>query len=80
MSAGGVSSTWRRGRFLVQEDVTSLDGEPIGRLSSGAPSPSLDNTGIGIGYLANVKEGDEVLVVASPRKSVRAVVVRPPFY
>ena len=61
------------------KDVTSLDGEPIGRLSSGAPSPSLDNIGIGIGYLANVAEGDEVLVVASPRKSVRAVVVRPPF-
>ena len=26
-----------------------------------------------------VKEGDEVLIVASPRKSVKAVVVRPPF-
>jgi len=62
------------------KEVTSLDGEPIGRLSSGAPSPSLNNLGIGIGYLANVKEGDEVMVVASPRKSVRAVVVRPPFY
>ena len=62
------------------KDVTSLEGEAIGRLSSGAPSPSLDNIGIGIGYLTNVAEGDEVLVVASPRKSVRAVVVRPPFY
>lgn len=62
------------------KDVTSTDGEPLGRLTSGAPSPSLANTGIGIGYLANVREGDEVLVVASPRKSVRAVVVRPPFY
>ena len=60
--------------------VHSLDNQPLGRLSSGAPSPSLDNTGIGIGYLSGVKEGDEVLVVASPRKSVRAVVVRPPFY
>ena len=60
--------------------VTSIDGEPLGRLSSGAPSPSLDNVGIGIGYLAGVEEGDEVLVVASPRKSVKAVVVRPPFY
>ena len=46
----------------------------------GAPSPCLDNTGIGIGYIAGVNEGDEVLIVASPRKSVRAVVVRPPFY
>jgi aminomethyltransferase len=60
--------------------VHSLDDQPIGRLSSGAPSPCLDNTGIGIGYIAGVSEGDEVLIVASPRKSVRAVVVRPPFY
>ena len=60
--------------------VQSVDGQPLGRLSSGAPSPSLGNIGIGIGYLAGVKEGDEVMVVASPRKSVKAVVVRPPFY
>ncbi len=62
------------------KEVHSLDERPIGRLTSGAPAPSLDNTGIGIGYLSGVNEGDEVLVVASPRKSVRAVVVRPPFY
>ena len=59
--------------------VTLLDGTSIGALTSGAPAPSLENLGIGIGYLANVSEGDEVLVVASPRKSVKAVVVRPPF-
>tara|TARA_B100001027_G_C16255047_1_gene326455 strand:- start:220 stop:1332 length:1113 start_codon:yes stop_codon:yes gene_type:complete len=59
--------------------VASLAGDIIGKLSSGAPSPSLDNVGIGIGYLAGVSEGDEVMVVASPRKSVRAIVVRPPF-
>jgi len=62
------------------KEVQSLDGAVIGRLTSGAPAPSLDNIGIGIGYLESVSEGDEVLVVASPRKSVRAVVVRPPFY
>jgi hypothetical protein len=39
----------------------------------------LENVGIGIGYLTHVEEGDEVLIVASPRKSVKAVVVRPPF-
>ena len=59
--------------------MTSLAGEPLGTLSSGAPAPSLGNVGIGIGYLRSVKEGDEVLIVASPRKSVKAVVVRPPF-
>lgn len=62
------------------KEVQSLEGQALGRLTSGAPAPSLDNTGIGIGYLAGVSEGDEVLIVASPRKSVRAVVVRPPFY
>lgn len=61
------------------KDVTALDGRHLGRLTSGAPSPSMDNVGIGIGYLAGVSEGDEVLVVASPRKSVKAIVVRPPF-
>ena len=60
--------------------MTSLDGASLGRLTSGAPAPSLDNVGIGIGYLHSVSEGDEVLIVASPRKSVKAVVVRPPFF
>jgi len=61
------------------KEVTDLDGNLIGRLSSGAPAPSLENVGIGIGYISGVSEGDEVLIVASPRKSVRAIVVRPPF-
>jgi len=61
------------------KEVNDLHGNSIGKLSSGAPAPSLENTGIGIGYISGVKEGDEVLVVASPRKSVRAVIVRPPF-
>ena len=59
--------------------VTTLDGSTIGELTSGAPSPSLGNTGIGIGYISGVKEGDEVLIAASPRSSVKAVIVRPPF-
>lgn len=62
------------------KEVQSLDGQTIGRLTSGAPAPCLDNTGIGIGYMTGVAEGDEVLIVASPRKSVKATVVRPPFY
>jgi aminomethyltransferase len=61
------------------KDVLSLDGSKIGQLTSGAPSPSLGNTGIGIGYISGVSEGDEVLIVASPRSSVRAVITRPPF-
>ena len=61
------------------KDVADLQGNIIGKLSSGAPSPSLGNVGIGIGYISGVSEGDEILVVASPRKSVRAIIVRPPF-
>tara|TARA_Y100000766_G_scaffold253657_1_gene238661 strand:+ start:199 stop:1314 length:1116 start_codon:yes stop_codon:yes gene_type:complete len=61
------------------KDVLSLGGQKIGQLTSGAPSPSLGNTGVGIGYISNVKEGDEVLIAASPRSSVRAVIIRPPF-
>ena len=61
------------------KEVRLPDGTVIGRLTSGAPAPSLDNIGVGIGYMKGVSEGDEVLIVASPRKSVRAIVVRPPF-
>ena len=59
--------------------VEDLNGNSIGTLTSGAPAPSLDRTGIGMGYIAGVSPGDEVMIVASPRKKVRAVVVRPPF-
>ena len=55
------------------------DCSTIGYLTSGAPSPSLEKIGIGMGYLHGVGEGDRVLVVASPRKMVEAIVVRPPF-
>jgi len=59
--------------------IEDLDGSPIGKLTSGAPAPSLDRTGIGMGYIAGVSPGDEVMIVASPRKKVRAVIMRPPF-
>ena len=59
--------------------VEDLEGNQIGTLTSGAPAPSLDRAGIGMGYISNVSPGDEVLIVASPRKKVRAVIARPPF-
>ncbi len=61
------------------KQVEDMDGNVIGTLTSGAPAPSLDRTGIGMGYLAGVSPGDEVMIVASPRKKVKAVVKRPPF-
>ena len=59
--------------------VEDMDGNEIGTLTSGAPAPSLERLGIGMGYIADVKPGDEVMIVASPRKKVRAVISRPPF-
>ena len=59
--------------------IEDLDGNQIGTLTSGAPAPSLDRTGIGMGYISGVSPGDEVMIVASARKKVRAVISRPPF-
>lgn len=59
--------------------IEDLAGNQIGTLTSGAPAPSLDRTGIGMGYISGVSPGDEVMIVASARKKVRAVISRPPF-
>ena len=59
--------------------VEDINGNEIGRLTSGAPSPSLGRQGIGMGYISDVSEGDEVLIVASSKKKLKAIVVRPPF-
>jgi aminomethyltransferase len=56
-----------------------MNGNVIGILTSGAPAPSMDRTGIGLGYISGVQPGDEVMIVASPRKKVRAIISRPPF-
>ena len=61
------------------KSVEDLSGNVIGTLTSGAPSPSLNRTGIGMGYLSGVSSGDEVMIVASERKKVRAIVKNPPF-
>ena len=50
-----------------------------GYVTSGCPSPSLNRTGIAMAYLDGVEVGDEVWIQSSPRRRVRAEVVRPPF-
>lgn len=61
------------------KEVEDLDGNVIGKLTSGAPAPSLGRAGIGMGYIRDVKPDDEVVIVASPKKKLRAKIVRPPF-
>lgn len=55
------------------------DSEIIGYVTSGCPSPSLSRKGIAMAYLNNTEIGAEVWIQASPRRRVRAEVVRPPF-
>jgi aminomethyltransferase len=61
-------------------DITDAQGNKIGRVTSGTMSPSLEK-GIGLGYVptAYSKEGEEIFVTIR-KKSVPAVIVRPPFY
>ncbi len=59
--------------------VLNEQGERIGIITSGGPSPSLGKVGIGMGYISGVSPGDEVFIAPNERKQVKAVVVRPPF-
>ena len=55
------------------------DAEPLGYVTSGGPSPSLERKGIAMAYLEGVEQGQNVWIQASPRRRVRAQVCRPPF-
>ncbi len=55
------------------------DAEPLGYVTSGGPSPSLERKGIAMAYLEGVEQGQDVWIQASPRRRVRAQVCRPPF-
>ena len=55
------------------------DAEPLGYVTSGGPSPSLERKGIAMAYLEGAEQGQEVWIQASPRRRVRAQVCRPPF-
>lgn len=59
--------------------VLDDNGDEIGIITSGGPSPSLGKVGIGLGYINGVEPGDEVLIAPNARKQIPAVVIRPPF-
>ena len=51
----------------------------LGYVTSGGPSPSLNNTGIAMGYLEGVSLGQEVWIQASSRRRVKSIIVTTPF-
>ena len=51
----------------------------VGYVTSGGPSPSMNKTGIAIGYFEDVSIGQELWIQASSRRRVRSIVVRTPF-
>ena len=67
----------RPGHVVLSSDDD--DADVVGRVTSGAPSPSKQRTGIAMAYLRGVSLGNEVWIQASPRRRVRALVMRPPF-
>ena len=67
----------RPGHIVLSSDED--DAQIVGRVTSGAPSPSKGRTGIAMAYLKGVDQGSEVWIQASPRRRVKALVKRPPF-
>ena len=60
--------------------ILNTEGEPIGEVTSGTMSPSLQK-GVGMGYVekAYTKSGTEILIEVRKRQ-LKAVITRPPFY
>src|SRR5690606_8192496 len=61
-------------------EITDVDGNTIGRVTSGTQSPSLQKA-IGLGYISKeyAEEGSEIFIKIRDNK-VKAQVVKPPFY
>tara|TARA_B110000467_G_C18312264_1_gene478916 strand:- start:1282 stop:2052 length:771 start_codon:yes stop_codon:yes gene_type:complete len=60
-------------------DGPDADARIIGYVTSGGPSPSLNRTGIALGYLDNVVLGQELWIQTSSRRRIRSIIVQPPF-
>ena len=51
----------------------------VGYVTSGGPSPSLNRTGIALGYLDDVVLGQELWIQTSSRRRIRCIIVKTPF-
>ena len=51
----------------------------VGYVTSGGPSPSLNKTGIAMGYFKEVSLGQELWIQASSRRRIKSIVVQTPF-
>ena len=51
----------------------------VGYVTSGGPSPSLNKTGIAMGYFEDVSLGKELWIQASSRRRIMSIVVKTPF-
>ncbi|MBC2840235.1 glycine cleavage system aminomethyltransferase GcvT [Robiginitalea sp. SC105] len=61
-------------------DIVDADGTPVGRVTSGTMSPSL-NKGIGLGYVSTELATPGTTVYIQIRKNkIPATIVKPPFY
>jgi aminomethyltransferase len=62
-------------------NVLSLDGEPIGKVTSGSPAPYLKtNIACALVPVSVAKSGEDVLVEVRPNQTARAKQVPTPFY
>lgn len=60
-------------------EIKNLEGEIIGKVTSGTMSPSL-NLGVGLGYVAfGHHKSDTEILIQVRNKELKAVVTRPPF-
>lgn len=61
-------------------EIVDMEGNAIGKVTSGTQSPSLQKA-VGLGYVANAfaKDGTEIYIKIREQK-VKAKVVKPPFY
>jgi len=60
-------------------DGSDHNAKIVGYVTSGGPSPSLNRTGIAMGYLEGVVLDQELWIQASSRRRIRSIVVKPPF-